>query len=56
MEAKLKDVTNKLTRADELVTIIFPSVLKQKDQQIKMMEEAALEKVAELTSQAAIQK
>ncbi|CAG5088986.1 Oidioi.mRNA.OKI2018_I69.PAR.g12037.t1.cds [Oikopleura dioica] len=56
LEAKLKDVTNKLTRADELVTIIFPSVLKQKDQQIKMMEEAALEKVAELTSRAALEK
>jgi hypothetical protein len=49
-------MTKKLTRADELVSIVFPRVLEQKEQQFRNMEEAALEKVASLTSQAAIEK
>ncbi|CBY11872.1 unnamed protein product [Oikopleura dioica] len=56
LEAKLEIMTKKLSRADELVTIIFPKILEKKEQQCKNIEEAALEKVAFLTSQAALQK
>jgi len=56
LETKLEIMTKKLTRADELVSIVFPRVLEQKEQQFRNMEEAALEKVASLTSQAAIEK
>jgi len=56
LETKLEIMTKKLTRADELVSIVFPRVLEQKDQQFRNMKEAALEKVASLTSQAAIEK
>ena len=56
LEAKLEIMTKKLSRADELVTIIFPKILEKKEQQCKNIEEAALEKVAFLTSQAALEK
>ncbi|CBY15036.1 unnamed protein product, partial [Oikopleura dioica] len=56
LEAKLEIMTKKLSRADELVTIIFPKILEKKEQQCKNIEEAALEKVALLTSQAALEK
>jgi len=49
-------MTKKLSRADELVTIIFPKILEKKEQQCKNIEEAALEKLALLTSQAALEK
>ncbi|CBY15871.1 unnamed protein product [Oikopleura dioica] len=44
LEAKLEIMTKKLSRADELVTIIFPKVIEKKEQQCKNIEEAALEK------------
>jgi len=49
-------MTKKLSRADEFVAIIFLKILGKKEQQCKNIEEAALEKVALLTSHIALEK